>query len=126
MLMKKITIMAIFAVGIWLLSACAGSKLQVEPIALSENPTERINLLNTYLDKARKNKVNVLAPTWYAKAETSFNNARAGLERGDELSVILQNVAEGRAQVQRAEEMANIARTAMPENPNRLLEIVGS
>jgi outer membrane protein OmpA-like peptidoglycan-associated protein len=115
MLMKKIKIMAIFAVGIWLLSACAGSKLQVEPIALSENPTERINLLNTDLEKARKNKVNVLAPTWYAKAETSFNNARARLERGDELSVILQNVAEGRAQVQRAEEMANIARTAMPD-----------
>jgi outer membrane protein OmpA-like peptidoglycan-associated protein len=112
---KNIHIMVLLTAVLYLLSACAGSQFEVEPIARSENPTDHINRLDTDIGKARKNQLNVLAPTWFAKAEISLKDAKELLARGDELSKVLQKISDGRAQLRRAEEMAQLSRPALAD-----------
>ncbi|MFB0505386.1 MAG: OmpA family protein [Thermodesulfobacteriota bacterium] len=115
MMRRNIGIALLLTAVLYLLGACAGRQLEVEPIARSENPTEHINRLDTDIGKARTNQLNVLAPTWFAKAETSLKDAKELLNRGDELSKVLQKIADGRAQLRRAEEMAQLARPALTD-----------
>jgi hypothetical protein len=56
-----------------------------------------------------------LSPGWFAKAETSLARAKKALSKGDEISEIMENVIKGRAQLKTAEEMAQVARTTLPE-----------
>src|SRR3972149_4709637 len=99
-----------------LLGGCAGpGKLKVEPIATTESPAEQVNLLENDIGTARKDRVNVLSPTWFARAETSLGEAKKGLARGEPLSGILQDVAYGRAGLKRAKEMTEVAKPAIPD-----------
>lgn len=112
---KNIGIMLLLTAAVYLLGACAGNQLKMEPIARSENPTEHINRLDTDIGEARKSQLNVLAPTWFARAEKSLKDAKELLNRGDELSKVLQKIAEGRTQLHRAEEMTQLARPALTD-----------
>ena len=47
-----------------------------------------------------QNQINVLPPTWFARAENSLDETKAELDKGKEISKILDHVAEGRAQLQ--------------------------
>jgi outer membrane protein OmpA-like peptidoglycan-associated protein len=96
------------------LTACAAHQLEVKPISKSENPQELINNLDNAIALARKNIINVLAPTWFERAESSLNAAKKGLDKGDQLSEILDNIATGRAQLDRAEEIAKVSQTTLP------------
>ena len=107
--------MVALTVSISFMGACSSGKLNVKPIAKSENPSELINRLGNDIANARKNQLNVLAPTWFASAETSLIEAKKGLDQGNELSGILGNIAEGCAQLQRAEEMARLSRTTLAD-----------
>ena len=116
MLMRKhIGIMILLIALVYFLGACGGRQLKVQPIARSENPVEHINRLDNDIGNARKNQVNVLAPAWFARADTSLKDAKSLLDRGDELSKISQKVADGRSQLQRAEEIAQLARPALKD-----------
>ncbi len=110
---KKISIMAALIIALFFLSACGGSNLKVKQISMSENPTEQINRLDNDLRNARNNQINVLSPQWFAKAEKSFNNAVKDRNRGAALSDILENIAQSRAQLKRAEEFAKITSTSL-------------
>ncbi len=99
---------------ILMLLACAGNQLEVKPISKSENPQELINQLDNDIALAHKNQLNVLAPTWFGRADASLNEAKKGLEKGDQLSEILENIATGRAQLGRAEEIARVSQTTLP------------
>jgi OOP family OmpA-OmpF porin len=108
--------LATLSLAVFFLGGCAGpAQLKVEPIATTENPTAQINSLENDVGTARKNQINVLSPTWFARAETSLTNAKKGLDRGDSLSEILQNVAVGRAQLQKAGEVAKVSKTTLPD-----------
>jgi len=108
--------LAALSLAVLFLGGCAGpAKLQVETIATTENPAAQINRLETDMGTARKDQINVLSPTWFAKSETSLNFATKGLERGESLSEILKNVAVGRAQLQQAGEMAKVTRATLPD-----------
>ena len=87
----------------------------MQPISKSVNPTDVVNEFDGEIATARKNQLNVLSPNWFSKAEASLTRAKKALGKGDEISKIMENVAEGRAQLKRAEEMAQVARTTMPE-----------
>ena len=65
---------------ILMLLACTGHQLEVKPISKSENPQELINQLDNDIALAHKNQLNVLAPTWFGKADASLNEAKKGLE----------------------------------------------
>jgi outer membrane protein OmpA-like peptidoglycan-associated protein len=99
---------------ILILLACTGPQLEVEPISKTESPQELINKLDNDIALARKNQINVLAPTWFERAESSLNAAKKGLEKGDQLSEILDNIATGKAQLRRAEEIAKVSKTTLP------------
>jgi len=87
----------------------------VESISKSENPQELINELEGDIAMARKNQINVLAPTWFNNAESSLESARTYLDGGDELSKILESVALGRAQLQKATDIARVTRLTIPD-----------
>ena len=112
---KDIGVIIVLLVAVFFLGACARDQLKVQPISRSENPIAHINRLDNDIGNARKNQVNVLAPTWFAKADMSLKDAKALLDRGGELSKVLQKIADGRAQLQRAEEMVQLARPALAD-----------
>ena len=105
-----VTIMILSFVG-----ACTSTSPIVKPVAETENPTDHINRLENDLAAAYKNQLNVLAPTWFAKAESSLGKAKKGLEQGEEPSEILGLVAEGQTQLQKAEEITRVTRTTMAD-----------
>ena len=100
---------------IFSLLACAANQLEVEPIPKSENPSELINNLDNDITLARRDQINVLAPTWFERAESSLEAAKKGLKEGDELSEIMDNIATGRAQLRRAEEIAKVSQKMLPK-----------
>lgn len=110
---KKIEIAAVLTAAVCFLGACAEKALKMEPVATSESPVEQVNRLDKDIGNARNNQLNVLAPTWFSKAETSLYEAKKGLELEAELSEILKNVAYGRAHLQRAKEVGNLVRTEL-------------
>lgn len=97
------------------LGACASTVPTVQPVAEAENPADQINRLENGLAAAYKNQFNVLAPTWFAKAESSLGKAKKGLEQGEELPEVLGSIAEGEAQLKKAEEIAQVAQTTMAD-----------
>jgi hypothetical protein len=107
--------MAAIGITVFLLMACAGTQADVQPIPRSANPTDVVNEFDGEIATARKNQLNVLSPDWFSKAETSLARAKKALSRGDEISEIMENVAQGRARLKTAEEMARIARTTLPD-----------
>jgi OOP family OmpA-OmpF porin len=116
MLVKKgIGIAAALAAAVCLLAACAGKTVKVEPAATSENPVEQVNRLDKDIGNARNNQLNVLAPTWFGKAETSLYEAKKALELEDKLSEILKNVTYGRAHLERAQEVGNLVRAELSD-----------
>ena len=112
---RKANFISIFLPAIILtLLACTGQQLEVKPISKSENPQELINQLDNDIALAYKNQLNVLAPTWFGKSNASLVAAKKGLEEGDQLSKILDDIATGRAQLVRAEEIARVSQTTLP------------
>jgi len=106
----------VMIMSLFLLTACAvtPSGPEAAPSMVSgENPVEMVNQLGGHIADARKNQLNVLSPTWYAKAEGSYLKAKNDLEKGKELSVVREYVNNAEAQLQKAEEMAKISRTTL-------------
>jgi outer membrane protein OmpA-like peptidoglycan-associated protein len=112
---KKVRVTLCLTATVLLICACGGSKLKLEPIAKSENPTELINQLDKDISNARKNQVNVLSPTWFAKAETSLRVAKEGLKGGDKISKILYSISQGQAELKTAREMAKVSRSNLAD-----------
>jgi len=100
---------------LFLLSGCAGQPLEVESIPKSEPPQELINQLDSEIALARNEKINVLSPTWFAKAESSLTDAKKLLEEGAELSKIFDSVATGRAELQRAKKTAEVSKATLAD-----------
>ena len=84
-------------------------------MTISENPIKQIDRLEHDLSNARENKLDILAPTSFAEAEASLNEAKKRLKRGAALRKILDKIADGRAQLQQAEDASQRARTVLAE-----------
>ena len=106
---------AAIGITLFMLAACAGTQPDLQPIPKSANPTDVVNEFDGEIATARKNLLNVLSPDWFGKAEESLSRAKEDLSKGDEISGIMHNVAQGRAQLKKADEMAQIARVSLPE-----------
>jgi outer membrane protein OmpA-like peptidoglycan-associated protein len=112
---KNTTFLTLMTLAVFSLMACTGTQTSVQSISRSVNPADLVNEFDGEVATARKNQLNVLSPDWFSEAEASLMSAKKALNKGDEISKIMENVAEGRAQLKRAEEMAQVARTALPE-----------
>ncbi len=100
---------------IFTLAGCAAPDLKVDPVAISDNPSSKIFQLEETLAEGRTQQINVLSPTWYAKADNYLDKARYGLANNASVSGILQNVAYGYASFDKAKEYAAIAQSAIAE-----------
>ena len=94
---------------------CADAPLKVAPVDISENPTKLADKLGSDLSAAKDNQVNVLSPTWYRRAKSSYSQVQQGLSQGTALSEIRKGIASGRAQLQQAEKFAEKSRFHLPE-----------
>jgi OmpA-OmpF porin, OOP family len=97
------------------LGACAGNKLEVEPIVITDNPTQQIDLLAQGITQGRDQNMDVLSPGLFGAAEASLSKAQKLRDRGGDISKILYAVAEGRAQLKKAGETADVAKLTLPE-----------
>ena len=73
-------------VGMIFLFGCTQTQLNVKPIAKTENPAALLETLRQGLTAARKDRVKLLSPNWYQDAEDSYAKAKAGLDKGSDLS----------------------------------------
>ena len=94
---KNLGTVAMAISALWLLSACAAGQVEMEEIGTTVNPAEAVNRFDSEISSARKNQLNVLAPTSFAKAEAYLNDAKEALKSGDERSEILEPIASGDA-----------------------------
>ncbi len=99
-----------FLLSSMFLFGCAETPLKVQPIAKTEHPAALATQLGEAMAEAKKNRVDVLSPTWYDEANESYSKAQSGLDKGTELSAILNNIATGSAQLQKAQKNAEKSR----------------
>jgi outer membrane protein OmpA-like peptidoglycan-associated protein len=112
---KTNLVLILLSAAALVLTACAGHQQEVTSISKSENPQQLINDLDNDIAMARKNQVNVLAPTWFKRADNSLNAAKADLEKGGQISATFEYIAAARTQLQQAEAIAKTARTTIPD-----------
>ncbi|MDO3379003.1 OmpA family protein [Geoalkalibacter halelectricus] len=96
-----------------LVAGCGKAPPRIEPLALTKNPSEQIELLDADLVNARLNELHILAPDNFAAASTALNNARQGLDRGAGVAEILNRVAIGRAHLETGSERAKVVRSIL-------------
>ncbi len=97
------------------LGACAGPKLMVEPVAVPQDPAAAMAQLEGRIVEGRQNQLNVLSPTWFAKAEGSLAEARKVQEAKGEIARIGDAASRGLTEIKQAEEIGRIVHTAIPE-----------
>jgi len=117
-MMKSIrTYFAILLSLFLLLSACATPQPQPteEKIAPMKSTLEDINKFENKMENARKEQLDILSPTWFAKAEASFGKAKSKAEEGKELKDIREELTDANEYLKNAEENAKVARTMLPE-----------
>ena len=107
-------ILAMF-VAVCFLTVIGVNSLMADPLKLSENPVVQIDRLERDLNNARKNQVNILAPTGFVKAEASLIDAKKKLDRGAGVPKILKKVEYGRVRLQHAEQMAKRSRSVLAD-----------
>ncbi len=94
-----------------LTAGCVQEPLKVKPIAKTENPASLARDLGQALAEAKAERVDILAPTWFAQAQASHDKARIGLDQGTALAGILENLATGDAQLKQARKFADRSRS---------------
>lgn len=97
------------------IAGCGGQQLKVEAIPASANPTEVAAKLEKSITNARRQQVNTLSPTWFSKAGDSLAKAAKLIASKGEIEQINNHLAQGAAQLKKAEEMAELARKAIPD-----------
>jgi outer membrane protein OmpA-like peptidoglycan-associated protein len=97
------------------LGACAGPRLMVQPVAVPQDPAAAMMQLESKLVEGRQNQLNVLSPTWFAKAEGSLAEARKVQKGKGEISRIEDAASRGLTEISQAEEIGRIARSAIPK-----------
>lgn len=102
--------MAILLMSAWV--GCS-SRPKVEEIPLTADPAEEINKLESEIKAAAVESVNVLSPENFAKANDYLDEAKEERSEGDDAKDILEEVALGRAYLNKARETAETGKTVL-------------
>ncbi len=130
--MKKIPayIHIILLLLLAVLSGCASTMTQpaVQQTVSMENTINKISELESEMDQARQEQIDVLSPGSFVKAEASFNKAKSGAEKGKQISSILENTTVAREHLDDARENAKVARTMLPQviESRRMAHLAGA
>ena len=111
--MKKINLQNLC--GLVLFGALACSHLPVKEIPITANPTAEIDKLEAERSAAYDQQVNVLSPKYYEEATRQLKLAQERRDAGKDTKVILSAVEEGRANLDKANNVAKISRTTLAE-----------
>ena len=97
-------------------SKTAGTAAAVgQQAAIQENPAELVNQLGSAISEARMAQINILSPDAFKRAEAAYLSAQEDLEKGNEISDIRASVLGSRTHLRKAEEIAKISRTTLPD-----------
>ncbi|RJQ66400.1 MAG: OmpA family protein [Desulfobacteraceae bacterium] len=102
----------VIALMLW---GCAGAPLAVDPIDPGQNPQDAIEELGRQIERAGHNQVDVLSPTWFQRARSTYARARQDVESNAPPEEILKNIAIARAELQQAEVVAIRSRDQLAE-----------
>lgn len=100
---------------LWTTLGCAGSPVPVTEIPVSADHQAEVAELANQIEQARSKRVDVLSPTWFKRASDSLQDATKLSSKGGNLKEILGHVAEGRAELERAEAFAKVAGATLPK-----------
>ncbi len=100
--------------GVTGFGGCAGGP-KVQEFPDTANSADEVQRLKASLHDAAELQVDVLSPSAFAKAEDELKSAVSEQEKGKDQKAILHSVAKGRAQLDRANQGAGIARSNMEE-----------
>jgi outer membrane protein OmpA-like peptidoglycan-associated protein len=103
------------AITLSMVACGTGTFKKMEVASVLNNPSDEVNQLNSLLSAARNDQVNVLSPTLFSQAEMYYKEAKTALDEGNEISSILEKITYGRVRLEKAEEMARLSRTVLPE-----------
>jgi len=79
------------------------------------NARDEVKQLDSDMNTAMGNQVNVLAPENFESAQEALEDAKKNLDKKNDSKYILHRVAEGRAYLLRANEVAQLGHTTMEE-----------
>lgn len=96
-----------------LLSACGAPQVQVAKIEATEDPSAQITALTSAVFDGRQQQLDVLSPAWYAKAGAALEKARKGMTLGEPAAKVLEDVAYGKAYLEKARDYARVAKTVI-------------
>lgn len=97
------------------LGACAGTRQIVEPVSVPQDTATAVAQLEAKVSEARQKHLNVLSPTWFAKAERSLAEVRKVQEAKGEIFRIDEAASRGLEEISQAEKVGSIVHTVIPE-----------
>jgi outer membrane protein OmpA-like peptidoglycan-associated protein len=101
----------LFLFTLW---GCAAVKTPPPPeTSQIADPVEEVESLVREIEAGRVGQLDILAPTWFEKAENSLLEAQQALQRGEPVADISQLAAHGRVQLRQAEESALIVKSTL-------------
>jgi outer membrane protein OmpA-like peptidoglycan-associated protein len=110
----KLTNASILSVFLFISAACAHEPA-VQEISATANPSEEVSRLESDLNQAVAEQIDVLAPTNYARAKESLKDAKEDLKDHDKAKDVLREIAVGKAYLSKAREFAKVAQDNMNE-----------
>ncbi len=109
--LKEFTV-CLFAL-LFLLTACGAPQVQVKQIQPTEDPSTELTSLTSAVFDGRQQQLNVLSPDWYAKAGEALEKARKGMTTGESSAKVLEEIAYGKAYIEKARDYARVAKTVI-------------
>lgn len=103
------------AASLAFLVACSTTPSNVQEFSSTADPSQEINNLQTNLEKAKLEQVNVLSPKNYEKASKQLSKAKEARSDNDGNKEILKEVAIGNAWLMRANETAEKGANTIPD-----------
>lgn len=94
-------------------SGCATERTVVS-VPDTASPTEETRKFETEISMSRSNQIDVLSPKNFQESESSLESAKENLKHSDHPEYTLKHVAEGRAYLERANDIARKAELKMP------------
>lgn len=89
------------------------SKLQVEDIPSTANPSAEIEKLEASQAEAKVQQIDVLSPRYFEASQEQLKEAKEGRSKNKDSEVILKYVARGKANLAKAEEVGRISRSTL-------------
>lgn len=106
---RKIVLVVTFLIGI---GACSSTP-KIQEFADTANSADEVQRLTADMRTATDNQVDVLSPSSFQQANNALKAAVSDQQKGSDAKDILHTVAQGRAQLDRANKFAELSRTNM-------------